>query len=182
MFSTFSDYFLARVEPTFRLGCTEFAVTNVLAAADRENPWSRYTSYADLIEGARPDQRRIMLQFLTPASFRTGDVDLPLPLPRLVFQHYLKRFREFQEFAFLPDFFETVERCTSIARMEQVRTDTIKTKTMPLAGFIGRITFDISKKAPPELIAQLNLLADFAFFCGTGRKTTVGMGQTVRIQ
>jgi CRISPR/Cas system endoribonuclease Cas6 (RAMP superfamily) len=28
----------------------------------------------------------------------------------------------------------------------------------------------------------MNLLADFAFFCGTGKKTTVGMGQTVRIK
>ena len=181
LFSTFSDFFLARVTPTFRLGRTEFVVTSVLATEEPGNPWSRYVSYADLMARAQSGQRRITLQFLTPASFRTGDIDLPLPLPRLVFQHYLKRFREFQECPFLPDLVEAIERYSGIARMEQMRTDTIRTKNVPLAGFTGTVSFEISKKAPSDLVAQMNLLADFALFCGTGRKTTVGMGQTMRI-
>jgi len=32
-----------------------------------------------------------------------------------------------------------------------------------------------------SLIRQINALADYAFFCGTGVKTAMGMGQTVRL-
>ena len=31
-----------------------------------------------------------------------------------------------------------------------------------------------------EMLRLVNLLADFAFYCGTGYKTTMGMGQTRR--
>ena len=31
-----------------------------------------------------------------------------------------------------------------------------------------------------ERLREVNLLADFAFYCGTGYKTTMGMGQTRR--
>jgi len=199
LFPTFSRYFLNRVEPSFRLGDTDFTVTNVLATQESGNPWSRYVSYGDLIDSQenpplapprrgmqagrpRSQERRITLRFVTPTSFSKGDVDLPLPLPRLVFQSYLKRFQEFHAFEFLPDFVELVDLHTGISRMERMRTDTIKTKKVTLTGFTGEVTFELSKKAPPELVFQMNLLADFAFFCGTGKKTTMGMGQTVRMQ
>ena len=35
---------------------------------------------------------------------------------------------------------------------------------------------------PNELVGQMHVLAEFAFFCGTGKKTTVGMGQTVQLR
>ena len=31
-----------------------------------------------------------------------------------------------------------------------------------------------------EMLRWVNLLTDFAFYCGTGYKTTMGMGQTRR--
>lgn len=182
LFPTFSRYFLNRVQPTYRLGETGFVVTEVLATPESENSWSRYISYPDLIQQAeaRQNQRRIKLRFLTPTTFRKSDIDLPLPLPRFVFQGYLKRFQEFHGFEFLPDFVELVDRYTGISSQKDIRTDTLKTKKVMLIGFTGDVAFDISKKAPSELIFQMNLLADYAFFCGTGKKTTVGMGQTVR--
>lgn len=184
LFPTFSQYFLTRPEPTFRLGETQFAVTSVLATPESENDWSHYVSYTELIDHAIPQQsqRRIRLQFVTPTSFSKGDIDLPLPLPRLVFRSYQKRFEEFYHVEFLPDFEELVDLYTGISSMKGMRTDTLKTKKVTLIGFIGEVSFEISKKAPPELVFQMNLLADFAFFCGTGKKTTVGMGQTVRIK
>ena len=181
LFPIFSRYFLDRVEPTFRLGETEFTVTNVLATADHNNPWSAYINYSELIERASPKNRRITLQFLTPTSFRRGNVDFPLPDPRLVFRSYRKRFEEFfYQVAFLPDFDEQVEFYTGIADLYRLQTAKIKTKKVPLIGFTGKVTYYIDRQAPPDLVYQMNLLADYAFFCGTGRKTTVGMGQTVR--
>jgi len=180
LFPAFSQYFLTRIEPTFRLGETEFTVTNVLSTSGHDNPWSAYCSYAELIERASQRNRRITLRFLTPTSFRCGDVDLPLPLPRLVFRSFMKRFEEFYQVAFLPDFEEQVEFYTGISNLKQVNTNVIKTKKVPLIGFTGRVTYDIHRKASPDLVFQMNLLADYAFFCGTGKKTTMGMGQTVR--
>ncbi len=74
-----------------------------------------------------------------------------------------------------------MERYTGVSRLERARTDTIKTKRVVLTGFTGQVSFEVSKQAPPALAAQMQMLAEFAFFCGTGRKTTVGMGQTARI-
>jgi CRISPR-associated endoribonuclease Cas6 len=185
LFPTFSRYFLSRPRPTFRLGQTAFTVTNVLATPEGDNDWSDYRSYAQLIERAARvslSARRLTLRFLTPTSFRSSDMDLPLPLPRLVFQSYARRFREFCDAPLLPDLAEQVERHTGIARMDRVRTDTIVTNKTVLNGFVGEVTFVVSKKASPELLRQLHLLADFAFFAGTGKKTTVGMGQTVSIK
>jgi CRISPR-associated endoribonuclease Cas6 len=179
LFPTFSRYFLSRTEPTFRLGGTQFTVTNVLCQPNRGNPWSAYLRYSDLIEGASRS-RKISLRFLTPTSFRRGKVDFPLPDPRLVFNSFRKRFEEFYQISFLPEFSQQVEFYTGIASLNYLRTDLIKTKKIPLAGFTGSVTYKIDQKAPPDLVFQMNLLADYAFFCGTGRKTTVGMGQTVR--
>lgn len=184
LFPTFSHYFLNRPEPTFRLGDTHFAITEVLATPENDNPWSAYISYSELIEqtGAQPLQRRITLRFVTPTCFSRGGMDLPLPLPRLVFQSYLRRFQEFYDVKFLPEFVDLIDLHTGISRMDDIRTDTIVTKNTTLAGFIGDVSFEISRNAPPDLVFQMNLLANFAFFCGTGKKTTVGMGQTVRIK
>lgn len=181
LFPTVARYFLDRPQPTFQLGETEFVVTEVLATPESGNPWSRYVSYAELIEQSREPaggRRSITLRFLTPTSFSKGNVDLPLPLPRLVFQSYLKRWQEFCDVALLPDLVELIDEHVGIARIEQFRTDTIKTKKVTLTGFVGDVTFELSKHAPPELPGQMRLLADFAFFCGTGKKTTMGMGQT----
>ncbi len=189
LFPTFSRYFLSRSQPTFRLGETEFTVTTVLATSESGNDWSRYVSYEELIErieklaGYQQSQdRRIKLWFVTPTSFNRGDIDVPLPLPRLVFQSYLKRFQEFCDYPFLSDVIELVDQYTMISSMQDLRTDTLKTKRVRLTGFTGNVTFEVLKTAPPELFGQMRLLTDFAFFCGTGKKTTVGMGQTVSME
>jgi CRISPR-associated endoribonuclease Cas6 len=209
LFPTFGRYFLDRAEPTFVLGETEFVVTGVLNESTHPDPllggemqarrlrsqdthssplpggdiqWSQYLSYAELINRASQTNRRISLRFLTPTSFRRGKVDFPLPDPRLVFQSYRKRFEEFYAVAFLSDFEEQVEFHTGIANLKYLETGIIKTKNVSLLGFTGRVTYEIDRQALPDLVFQMNLLAEYAFFCGTGRKTTVGMGQTIRIK
>ncbi len=182
LFSTFSRYFLSRQEPTFRLGSTEFVVTNVMGKNNGKVSWNNYTPYSDLLGQTGAGHRTITLHFLTPTSFRRGKVDFPLPDPRLVFRSYRKRYEEFApQIDFLADFDELVEFHTGIRSLYRLETATIRTKKVSLVGFIGRVSYQIDTQAPPDLIAQMNLLADYAFFCGTGRKTTVGMGQTIRI-
>jgi CRISPR-associated endoribonuclease Cas6 len=182
LFPIFSRSFLENTEPTFVLGETEFEVSEVISTSDNGNEWSRYQSYPELIDQAFQQRRRIQLRFLTPTSFSQGKTDLPLPLPRLVFQSYMRRFEKFYQVAFLTDFAEQVDYYAGIANLKQIRTAVIKTKNVPLIGFTGEVVFMIHPQAPPELVFQLNLLAEYAFFCGTGKKTALGMGQTIRVE
>lgn len=181
LFPVFSRYFLDRSAPTFVLGETEFEVTNVLVTPHNGNSWSRYQSYPDLIEAALPQQWKFRLRFLTPTSFSQGKTDLPLPVPRLVFQSYKKRFEKFHQIPFLPDFEDQVDYYVGIANLQHIRSAVIKTKNVNLIGFTGDVVFTIHPQAPPELASQLNLLAEYAFYCGTGKKTTLGMGQTIKV-
>ena len=53
-------------------------------------------------------------------------------------------------------------------------------------GFVGSCAYQFfverqsDGKGDTEMLRLANLLADFAFYCGTGYKTTMGMGQTRR--
>jgi CRISPR-associated endoribonuclease Cas6 len=49
-------------------------------------------------------------------------------------------------------------------------------------GFVGRVQFNVvrARMIGDEWVRRLNLLADYATFCGTGHKTAHGMGHTER--
>ncbi|MER3447216.1 MAG: hypothetical protein C4291_10400 [Candidatus Dadabacteria bacterium] len=49
-------------------------------------------------------------------------------------------------------------------------------------GFKGTVEYRMGKKFTKEEKKQISTLADFAFFAGVGYKTTMGMGQVVRIK
>ena len=52
--------------------------------------------------------------------------------------------------------------------------------TVSIRGRVGRIRWRC-EGGPEELLRQVNALAEYAFYCGTGIKTALGMGQTVVI-
>ena len=54
----------------------------------------------------------------------------------------------------------------------------------PQIGFVGTVSYRIirSRCLGHDLIRRINILADYAPFCGTGHKTTQGMGQTQRLR
>ena len=47
----------------------------------------------------------------------------------------------------------------------------------PVPGCLGTVTF-CAHDLPPEVCQALDALMDYAFFCGSGYKTTQGWGQT----
>jgi CRISPR-associated endoribonuclease Cas6 len=52
-----------------------------------------------------------------------------------------------------------------------------------IVGFVGAVKFNVLKahKIGTDWLERLNILADYAAFCGTGHKTAQGLGQTKRI-
>jgi len=79
---------------------------------------------------------------------------------------------------------DVAHTCVGISAIDNMYTRTHDLgRGRPPVGFLGEVTFSITKARALNQahVWQLNALADYAPFCGTGRKTTLGMGQTRRL-
>jgi len=114
------------------------------------------------------------LVFATPTTFRQGDADLPLPVPRLVFRGLWEKWNAFApQSSLLSE--EVIERKIALAEA-QIRTRTFDEGRSSIVGFVGWAEFYLMGRHSLEVIRSLHALAEFAFFAGVGRKSTHGMG------
>ena len=147
-------------------------------ASRQDGPWAGTVPWDKF--GKDTTSRIIRLHFCTPTAFRQGDLDLPLPLPRLVFRGLLTRWNAFAPIP-LPLNGETIERSVALSHA-RIETRTFFDGRSHIPGFVGPVEFRILRSAPAESIPALHALAEFAFFAGIGRKTTHGMGLVRRIE
>jgi CRISPR-associated endoribonuclease Cas6 len=168
-----------------RLGNRSFRPSELLLTPDSDL-WAGHARYQDL--GVRATSRRIAFEFTSPITFSLGQRPWgrrlePVPLPALVFDSLWRKWN-----AFAP---EELRLGTEIPRIaqEQVVISDLQGGTgdmpfprSPQRGFVGRCAYDLKGEFAPEMLCALNALADFAFFAGVGYKTTMGMGQTRRVQ
>jgi CRISPR-associated endoribonuclease Cas6 len=140
-------------------------------------------SYDLMLTNVRPSNR-IEVKFVSSTTFRQGDLDLPLPEPTPVFQSWLSHWNDFAPARrrMSADLLDVVHAHVGISS-HRVRTEWHDLGYSQIVGFVGDVTYTIvdAKRLDQELVWQLNVLADYAEFCGTGRKTTQGMGQTRRV-
>ena len=121
------------------------------------------------------------LSFVSPTSFRRKGHHLPLPWPTNVFHSYLRRWNEFSEQPIDQEAFLAWVDEGVIVQRHQLQTSKIAAgKRGSVTGFTGAITYGLSAKARshPEFTQLFFSLGQFAPFCGTGHKTTFGLGQT----
>lgn len=142
-----------------------------------KGPWAgslAWSAFAHL-----PPAHQVTLIFCTPTTFRQGDVDLPLPVPRLILSGLLAIWNASapRPIKLDPDLFES-HVALGPAR---VRTTPSWDGRARIWGFVGRAQLRVKATAPQELGQALAVLSHFAFFAGVGRKTTHGFG-LVRIQ
>lgn len=187
LFTHFSPAFFAQELPLIRLGQAPFQFDHLIVNNIENHGWSRNITYADLVESAKPETE-ICLKFHSPTAFRAltprgqksynhTQVD-----PIRCYRSWINKWN-----AFAPLQFDRDELLVFIT--EQLRVSRTETRTQALnfgrhteIGCVGTSTFRfVSGTAKPHLIRAANCLADFAFYCGTGYKTTMGMGQTRRI-
>jgi CRISPR-associated endoribonuclease Cas6 len=166
--------------PSLRLGSVELLITEMIGTPG-SSPWAGYTTWEELLEKA-PASEVITLEFQSPTTFRRGDLDLPVPLPELVFASYLAKWQTFAPIPLCPTLSEK-EFFTRHVGVKEHRIHTIPFHDgrVTIPGFVGQVTF-LVKGPSEELVRQINALANFAFYAGTGRKTTHGMGMTRRIR
>lgn len=156
-----------------------FCVENVRAYPNDTRGWGNVTSHERLYDSAGTHDR-LEFVFSSPTTFRQGNKNLLFPLPPSVFGSYWQRWRIFSGIELSDDLLDFVAEYVAV---EQHR---LRTEMVPhgprhqLHGFTGRCTYRVLKRDPAKL-KELNTLANYALYCGTGQKTTQGMGQTKRV-
>lgn len=139
-------------------------------------PLVRATTYPALVQKASPEGRAT-LQFLSPTSFRTGDVQDVLPRPERVFGSLFEAWQAFAPVPLDPALAEVFPLIRLSAY--ELRTELIHFARYKVIGFKGRVAYTYPRHLNAPTRQALNALADFAFFAGVGYKTTMGMGQVL---
>jgi CRISPR-associated endoribonuclease Cas6 len=137
------------------------------------------TTYAQLLNSSYGET--ITLKFLSPTSFRRKGHHFPLPVPVNIFHSYLRRWNDFSGISIDQDaFLEWVDEYVLIIRHQISSVKVLAGKKGAVTGFTGAIEFGLSKEAmqKPEFYQLFFALGKLAPYCGTGHKTTFGLGQT----
>ena len=126
-------------------------------------------------------QPNFCFTFTSPTSFRRQGHHFPLPVPQNLFHSYLRRWNNFSEIVFSQeDFLDWVEQNVLILRHNIESYKVAGGKKGAVTGFTGAIELSLEKNGQnhPQYYQLYNALCQFAPYCGTGHKTTFGLGQT----
>lgn len=159
----------------------KFQVTSTAEAG--KHPSARETTYASLVDrylkSAVPVSDTLNIKFKSLTTFHTGDFHLPLPVPKMILRSWLLRWNRFSS-ADLPHDGRDLKEANFVISRHNIQTDTVEYDRVKWIGFKGDCTFRVF--ARDEYWVRLcNLLAEYSFYCGTGHKTTFGLGQTWRV-
>jgi CRISPR-associated endoribonuclease Cas6 len=151
-----------------------------------DHPWAGRATYAELLErhtlrGGRPP-RGVTLHFASPTIFRSHGRDVPLPRPRLVFGGYLRRWNAFASLALPDEALRYAEECVALSRF-RIRSHLVAFaggRKGASVGFTGRVSFRFLV-GDGYWTRIMRLLAGYAFWAGTGYRTSAGLGQTQRL-
>lgn len=188
LFSDFGSAFLTSQRlPQIRLGEATFEVSRIISSDGETPSWSGNTTYEQLMESAQT-KRQLYLRFYSPTAFRQmtprGQRTRNQAMIDLVrcYQSWINKWNAFAPvpidkqtmLEFIGDYAEVIKY--------DARTRMLDFGNHKEIGFVGRCTygFPTPNSGSEAQIWMANVLADFAFYCGTGYKTTMGMGQTRR--
>jgi CRISPR-associated endoribonuclease Cas6 len=164
-------------------------------------PWGAVSTHQTLMFTAQklPIPTHIHLEFASPTTFRSDGMNLPVPLPHLVFNSLANRWAEITG-ATLRDktLWNAFTRYHIMLNKHDTQTEMVRVKDGGKEiGFTGTAVYEFKRKNEalerenpsleaeiqadyPNLCRVASVLADYAQFAGVGRKTTTGMGMTRR--
>ena len=139
-------------------------------------------TYLALTQRAQPN-RRVTLEFMTPTCFHVNNMAYVLPDPHRIFESYAKQWGRYApaDLHMPSDWLAWLEQAIGISALK-IELRQLRFATHVQQGFVGKATFEVLLNPHAEGLHWLNTLADYAFFCGTGHKTSQGMGQTRRVR
>lgn len=175
--------------PMIQLGGSRLGVSKVTVTLESGEPWAGFAAFEAILAKASEAPTSWIVRFYTPTSFKTGDAEVPMPVPRLCFQSWLNSWDEHSPCPFFANkaerkafLEEVVEGNVSVtySQLSVVEKDYyFDGRRVREEGFVGVCRFSVKPtKVDPEHRRLLTALADYSFYCGTGKKTTMGMGVT----
>lgn len=155
-----------------------------------DHPAAGDTTCSDLRDryrNGRAAPRRLTLSFETPTAVHLlGDRYLPFPLPDKIVRSWLDFWHAYSATPLLAQddpaeaFLARVEAGLLVS-MYKLKTVSFRFRfgsaDVPQIGCVGQLSLDSGGLTPVDR-AAVAALADYAFYCGTGHHTTMGMGQT----
>ncbi|BBD63231.1 hypothetical protein NIES2109_60810 (plasmid) [Nostoc sp. HK-01] len=138
------------------------------------------TTYSQLLRS--PIEKSVVdLSFVSPTSFRRKGHHFPLPVPENLFHSYLRRWNDFsQQPVEQETFLNWIDESVIIHQHRLESTKVAAGKQGSVTGFTGAISLGLGRAAlaNTEFTQLFYTLLKFAPYCGTGHKTTFGLGQT----
>ena len=119
------------------------------------------------------------LRFLSPTSFRRKGGQVTLPEASLIFSSLLEKWNRFSHIRLEGGFLEGIKALYP-SRFD-LRSEIVLFSNYSIVGFKGAVQYRLGNHVAPEERKIINTLADYAFYAGVGYKTTMGMGQVVRV-
>ena len=166
----------------FRQGLARLAPDRLLErplALHAARATAAHTPYAAL--AAAPAARRFRLTFHTPTTFKQQYYQEPVPGPYLCFQSWWSRWNHFApaEHAINVALLDVVAAHVVTSRF-RIRSVFWQDGRRRAIGALGKMTFAAIRgdRVEEAWWRRAAALAAFSRFCGTGYKTTQGMGQT----
>jgi CRISPR-associated endoribonuclease Cas6 len=175
---------VADTPATWSLHGQTFRLTGVICDAQRD-AWTGQTTCEQLTAAALAHRgrlpRAVTLEFVSPTAFRSCEMQVPVPLPGLVFGSLVERWNAFSTVALDPGLRGFAEAHVAISHYH------LGSRPMPgkngalRIGGVGRVTYT-ALDDDSYSVAALNILADFALYSGAGVQTAAGMGQCRRLR
>ena len=186
--------------PCMQIGRQLFRLEEVVLNNDDPSGWTGFTSLSSLVEKTKrlrlSSVQPLTLEFASLTTFNRNNMRSKsygphyarLPLPQYVFPGLLRRWEDIAppELAHVVQK-ELIEQYIQddgvIVADYDLRTHRLKFTTHQQQGFIGTCKYhlrdsDEGMHSALSLRQQLLLLAQLAFYCGVGYKTSMGMGRT----
>lgn len=173
--------------PSVPLGQANFQINQVRTTASETKGWGSAVSYDQLIDTAQTETR-MQIHFHSPTAIPRGqgkhhETSINLPW---FYQNWINKWNTFAPMWIHKDkLLAFVENRAGMTAVD-LKNGTLHFKTCQITGLVGTCTYKFFIEEvfrDPhhlEMLRLANLLADYAFYCGTGFKTTTGMGQTRR--
>lgn len=185
LFDAFMQRLLASSSVKIRLGRANFVIDSVYGAPG-SHPWCGYAT-TDKLAAEASGEPLVHLEFASPTSFSQKDKSDAgrdrfqlLPDPGLTWVSLRSNWQAFSGQSIPIEFERWVDRNVIVKQVRRWETRALIYRGNALLGGLGDVTFQ-ALHDDPAMLRTWNLLADFAFFCGVGRKTTMGMGQCRRL-
>jgi len=173
-----SDVILPELK-TIRLLGIEAIVTSIQTEG---HPWAAGTDFESLARDSfnNDDVRQWQMEFVTPTTFHQNGMDMPLPLPALVYGSLIQAWNTFSPIPLPVHIGGFIDQAIGIAR-HRITTRMVQFGKMEQhVGFVGTVNYMVKPTLTAEelhpYVSILNLLTQFAFYTGVGIRTTVGMG------